>query len=88
MITEIYRSFDGKLDAAHPSGFTISALETGGLRINTQIIYVDAVKYTYYIKPTEAYNADTSFDAANAAMLLELVRADVIKPYRTIKEST
>jgi len=82
MTTELYRSFEGKLDVEHRNGFIISALDNGRLRIKTFSVYTDEPEYTYYIMPTEQYNADTTFTHETARSLLEQIRRDTIKPYR------
>lgn len=88
MTTELYRSFEGKLDVDRRTGFTISSIANGNLRINTLTTYRPALEFTYYIKPTERFNADTVFTDDLAGELLDLIQHDVVEPYRTIKEKT
>lgn len=82
MTTELYRSFEGKLDVDLRRGFIISALDNGKLRIKSFSAYTDEPEYTYYIMPTEQYNAETVFTHESARELLEMVQRDIIKPYR------
>lgn len=82
MTTELYRSFESKLDVGQRTGFIISALDNGRLRIKSFSVYTDEPEYTYYIMPTEQYNADTAFTRETARELLEQVQRDAIKPYR------
>jgi hypothetical protein len=93
MTKELYRSFEGKLGVDQRSGYIISALDNGNLRVKTLSVYNDEDDYTYYVKPTADYNSNTNwieqindYNTTAAQAFIHALQQDEVKAYRIVRE--
>lgn len=68
---ELYRSFDGKLDAGQRNGYIVTECSTGNIKIESLHVMSGKRDSSWIIKPTDQYNRDTAWDDDTCQTLIE-----------------